>query len=123
MDPGFVAGLAGGAILGWIIGGYFLAFATWLFYLSSMALLARKDEMSMVARYHAYPIIAIGLALDFLLQMVVGTIAFLDWPREWLLSPRLSRYRHDPDETWRRDLACWICRNLLDQFDPHGQHC
>jgi hypothetical protein len=117
------AALAAYSIVVYVIGCYMLAFVSWFFYVTVMGLAARRDQLGPLVRWHAYPIVAVGFALDFVLQMLVGTILFLDPPREWLLSPRLTRYRRDPDETWRRDLACWICTNLLDPFDPRGHHC
>ena len=27
------------------------------------------------------------------------------------------------EEQTRKSLACWICRDLLDAFDPDGRHC
>ncbi len=104
--------------------GYALALATWLFYLAVMHLLPHKDKLHPVAKAHAIVLGGIALALDVLLNVIVGTLAFAKLPQDWLLTNRLRRYLHDESEAaWRRKLAGWICESLLDQFDPSGCHC
>jgi hypothetical protein len=104
--------------------GYGLMVVTWLFYLAVMALMPHRHNLHPIAKAHAYVLLGIGLALDALLNLVVGTLLFLDPPREWLLTLRLMRYlRNVHERAWRRDLAEWLCDHLLDQFDPNGTHC
>lgn len=107
--------------LGW---AFICAYATWVFYLAVMALMRARDAgmLSPVALVLAYPVVAVGLVLDFTLHVVVGTALFLDLPREWLLTQRLSRLIRK-DDGWRGDLAAWLCAHLLDTFDPDGSHC
>ena len=112
------------AVLGAVGVGYALAVVTWLFYLAVMSLAPHRHTMSPVARAHAYVLLGVGFALDFVLNVVVGTVLFLKLPQDWLLTGRLERYINDQRETrWRRALALWICFHLLDQFDPKGSHC
>ncbi len=94
------------------------------FYLAVMTLLrARKDgKLPPVALAFAYPVVAVGLLFDFALHVLVGTVLFLERPREWLLTQRLSRLIRK-DDGWRGDLALWMCTTLLDAFDPNGSHC
>jgi hypothetical protein len=107
-----------------ILAAYGLCVVTWLFYLAVMNLKEHRDNMYWFARIHAYGLLGIGLVLDFVLNVIVGTVVFLKYPQNVLLTGRLSRYIRDPDEKpWRRKLACWICEHLLDQFDPNGRHC
>lgn len=100
------------------------AYVTWIFYLAVMALIRARDEgkLSPVALWLGYPVVAVGLAFDFVLHVVVGTVVFLEPPREWLLTQRLSRLIRT-DRGWRGNLAVWVCLNLLDTFDPAGRHC
>lgn len=109
------------AILLYAVGGIY---ATWVAYLAIMALIRARDEkrLTKVALWLAYPVVVIGLLLDFTLNVTVGTALFLEPPREWLLSPRLSRLI-ETDPGWRGDLAAWVCVHLLDTFDPDGRHC
>lgn len=108
-----------------MLGAAFLcAYATWVFYLAVMALMRARAAgvLSPVALVLAYPVVAIGLVLDFTLHVVVGTVLFIERPREWLLTQRLSRLIRT-DDGWRGDLALWMCTALLDAFDPDGSHC
>lgn len=103
---------------------YALAVVTWLFYLAIQALAPRKREMHPVARYHGYALLAVGLVLDVLVNVLVASVLFLKLPRDALLTGRLTRYKNDATERpWRRKLAGWLCEHLLDTFDPDGCHC
>lgn len=68
------------------------------------------------------PVVAITFLLDFIAQVTVFSLAFLEWPREWLVTYRLRRHMAGPD-SWRRRWADYICKHLLDPFDPTGAHC
>lgn len=104
--------------------GYALVVATWLFYLAIMAISPHKSNLHPVAKAHAYVLLAVALALDVVLNVVVGTVLFLDPPRELLMTDRLKRYlAREAPQSWRRAIAAWVCKHLLDQFDPDGNHC
>ncbi len=68
------------------------------------------------------PIVVVGVAADFILNIIVGTLLFLDIPKEPLFTARLKRYREGPDGT-RKKTACFICEKLLNIFDPTKKHC
>jgi hypothetical protein len=68
------------------------------------------------------PVLAVAFVLDFLAQMTVFSVLFLDHPRDWLVTNRLRRYMAGPDG-WRKRLADYLCHHLLDPFDPTGGHC
>lgn len=111
----------------------FLAmFFTWGMYLAVMNLIQSKHKLTLAAKFFAYPLAAIGIIMDFLINIIVGTLLFLDLPREFLLTARLQRYLDDLDNltepakglrNWRHSAALWICTNLLDPFDSRGYHC
>lgn len=104
--------------------GYALMVATWVLYLAIMGLAPHRERLHPVAKFHAYALLGIGLVLDFLLNVVVCSVLFLKYPQNVLLTGRLKRYIRDPHERpWRRNMAAWLCRHLLDQFDPSGCHC
>ena len=69
------------------------------------------------------PWLILGLAFDFIANIFIATIIFLDLPREYLVTARLKRYIKDDPEEWRGKFSNWICNNLLDVFDPSGNHC
>lgn len=68
------------------------------------------------------PWLVLGLIIDFFANITVATVIFLDLPKEWLVTARLKRYVQG-ESGWRQNLANWVCNNLLDVFDPDGNHC
>ena len=106
-------------------GIYLFILFVWVFYLAVMNLKGHLPTMTRFAKVNGYVVVGIGLVFDALLHFVIGTVIFLDLPREALLTGRLKRYRRHPRYagTWRRTLGNWLCHHLLDQFDPSGEHC
>ena len=104
---------------------YLFILFVWVFYLAVMNMKSHLSTMTRFAKVNGYVVVGIGLLLDALLHFVIGTIVFLDLPREVLLTRRLKRYRRQGRYmgTWRRSLGNWLCYHLLDQFDPSGEHC
>jgi len=100
-----------------------LLYSTWIFYLAVMNLArAKRDgKLTRVAYVLGLPLLGIGLTLDGLLNWTVCTILFLDIPQELLVTSRLKRYATGPGG-WRKSLAYWFARHLLDVFDPDGKH-
>lgn len=98
--------------------------ATWLLFLAIMSLARARDAgtLSKPVLLLAEVVLAIGYLCDFLLNMTVGTILFMEVPREYLLSPRVARLQR-AGSGYRQAVAAWICHNLLDPFDPSGCHC
>lgn len=96
-------------------------FFTWGMYLSVMNLVRFKEQMSLETKLFAYPLVVIGVLADFIYNVLVGSILFLEPPREWLLTTRLKR--HLGKDGYKGNLARWVCRHLLDPFDPKGTHC
>lgn len=69
----------------------------------------------------ATPALIVGYAMDIFCNLTIACIIFRDIPREWLVTTRLKRYKQVVG--WRQEWADWICTNLLDPFDPSGDHC
>jgi len=103
------------------LAAYLMMFASWVLYLAVMALKPHRREMGIVAKIHAYALLVIGLVVDLVLTVVIGSALFLSWPREATLTGRLKR--HKAEGGWRGKVAAWICDRLLNQFDPDGKHC
>lgn len=99
-----------------------LTYVTWAFYLLAMSLIQARNAglLTRPALFLGYPLVAVGVVLDFMLNMVASAV-FLDPPREWLLTIRCNRYI-DTYTDWRYRLAVWLCSNLLDPFQIGG-HC
>jgi len=100
----------------------FMAFL-WVFYLAVMNLKRNEAQLTPVAKAFGYPILWLGLVLDFLFNVIVGTVVFVELPKEWLLTGRLQRHLRDGKEDWRDGVARWFCHNFLNPFDPSGKHC
>ena len=93
----------------------------WLQYLAVMNLDGNKKRLTFIAKLWAYPILLAGLLSDVVFNVVLGSLMYLEIPREWLFTTRCERHLHA--DTWRGCLARWFCRNFLDPFDPDGGHC
>lgn len=63
----------------------------------------------------------IGLVFDFLLNVVVMTVVFLELPKEFLVTERIKRHKQGPVLSWRWLIAIWFCINFLTPFD--NKHC
>jgi hypothetical protein len=98
----------------------------WIFYLAIMNLKSAKDAgtMTKVAYSLALPMLVAGYILDIVVNVTIGTLLFLDFPhyKRLTLSARMS-YLYEPGSTaWRSKLSEWFARNLLNNYDPSGQH-
>lgn len=111
-------------VLKFIAFSYALMVVTWVFYLAVMALIPHRHNLRPVAKVHAYALLAVGLVLDAILNVVVASVMFLEPPsiKRLLLTARISHHV-TRDHGWRTTLARWLCEHLLDQFDPNGKHC
>lgn len=100
---------------------YLFVFISWILFLSVMSLKTHRHELGPVAKIHGYALLGIGLAVDLVLTVVIGSVLFLSPPRELTLTGRLKR--HKADGGWRGRMAAWVCEKLLNQFDAGGHHC
>lgn len=103
-----------------IITAILVFYITWIFYLAIMSLKRERGRLSKVSMVLAYPILPIGLAMDVIFNIFVGSILFLELPKQFLFTARCDS--HLDKISWRGVLARWLCRNLLDPFD-NGKHC
>jgi hypothetical protein len=102
---------------------FLLVFAVWFFFLAVMSLQRINDAGTIprTAYILGQPILYVGLLIDFLGNVIVASILFLELPKEWLISARLNRLAA-PATGWRSVIARWIGTNLLNPFDSRGQH-
>ena len=94
----------------------------WFFYLAIMNLRRNKDTLTKPAMILGFPLLYSGYLIDFLVNVILMTILFLELPQELLVTARLTRHVKD-DSGYRKTVSMWICKNLLNQFDPSGCHC
>ena len=110
------------SIIAYILSAYAFVVLCWVLYIAIMSLAQRFESLHPVAKFNAYCIILpVGYAFDFVLNLAVCAV-FLRRPRDWLLTGTLKR-TINTDDSWRADVAVWICTHLLNQFDPKGKHC
>lgn len=114
--------LAASAALAAVLTGLAATYALWIFYLAVMALKRARDagQLSPLAYVLGVPVLKVGLVLDVLVNVFVLTLVLLEWPREWLVTTRLKRHNRQ-GAGWRKAFAAW-CEQLLDPFDPSGDH-
>ncbi|WP_170860403.1 hypothetical protein [Duganella sp. CF458] len=95
----------------------------WVLYLAVMNLQRARDAgtLSPTARFLGTVLLYIGLVADFLVNVAPVSVLFLEPPREYLVTQRLTRHANTVGG-WRKRLALWFAKNLLDPFDPSGQH-
>lgn len=107
-----------------ILGSIYAFYILWIAYLAIMNLKKARDENTLTkfTYYFSFPLLFMGYLLDIIINFLVGTVVFVDLPREFTLSSRLSRYVDDQPKSWRADVAKVLAKNLLDPFDPDGKH-
>jgi len=109
-------------ILLWVIAGAYLFAVTWVLYLAVMNIKRNKDKLTKVAKCIAYPVAFIGVITDVFFNITLGSLYFIELPREWLFTSRLQRHiKRSKGKRLRK--AEWFCHHLLDPFDPKGYHC
>ena len=94
----------------------------WIFYLAVMnlSMAKKKSTLSKVALFFGTPVLIIGLLIDLLCNILI-TIPFLDLPRETTVTARLQRYANG-ENNWRKRFTLWFADDMLDDFDPDGEH-
>ncbi|MCT6721742.1 hypothetical protein, partial [Acidovorax sp. K2F] len=92
----------------WPVWGVLLLWALWVFYLAVMTLKRAKDanQLTRTAMAFGYPVLFVGLVLDFLANVLVLTVLLAELPREGTVTSRLKR--HNASSTgWRKAVAAW----------------
>lgn len=94
----------------------------WVFFTAAMRLKMVRDagKLTLGMKIFGYPTIAVGLVVDFLVQVAITPI-FLELPREFTVSGRLWRLSNGK-EGWRKKLAYFLRTQFLDAIDPSGVH-
>lgn len=101
---------------------YILFYGTWLFYVAFMHLKKHQKELKGkigILKWGLAPFFMLALFMDVLFNFVLGTMIFIEPPRELLFTSRCSR--HLKSTGWQLRNAHWICTYLLNPFDEG--HC
>lgn len=101
-----------------------IAYALWPLYVFAMALYRAHltGRATLFAWLLAWPLIAAAVILDIALNYTLFALVTADFPKrgEWTFSQRLNRIIRGTG--WRARVATWLADNLLDPYDPTGQH-
>lgn len=92
-----------------------LSYATWTLYLAWVCLKRAKDanKLTKASLYLGFPILLVGYAVNFILNVSVFTLLFLELPKEDGASKRIQRHADGMDDGWRAKLARWLKANIL----------
>lgn len=101
---------------------FFGSYALWLFFLAAMNLKRVRDAglLHPSALALGTPVLIVGLALDFVVNVTVFTLLLCEWPRETTVTARLKRHNR-AGAGWRKKVSA-LFEPLLDPFDPAGDH-
>ena len=104
---------------------YLLLLSPWVLFIlfaAAMHLKHVRDDgkLTTAQKVLGYPWVILGLVLDVLVNVVIGSPLFLEFPREWTASARLWRLSNG--DGWRQKVAEALRVGLLDSLDPSGIH-
>lgn len=96
----------------------------WVFYVAVMRLKMVRDagQLTGWTMVLGYIVLAVGLVLDLVVNLITASVIFRERPREWTVSARLTRLSAAVDDPKRQALAVRIRTMLLDNIDPAGIH-
>lgn len=99
-------------------------YAFWFVYIGVMGIYrAHLDgRLVGVTKWLCVPAVVLGVLMDVAANIVLASLIFVELPKEWLVTQRLTRYLNG-EYGWRTRVAATVCVNLLDIFDPTGKHC
>ena len=109
-------GLLGAAVLFWLMFGLY-ALVMGL-YRAKLAGKLTPEQWVL-----GMPYVAVGIALDVLLNWTIGSLLLWDLPRERVMTTHMKRLRRDAPDSWGGRVSAWICDQGLDSLDPSGDHC
>ena len=114
-----IPSIAATSVIGIVAEVYFL----WIFYLAVMNLKRARDAgtISRVALVLGCPVLAVGYVFDLAVNITVCSLLVWDWPREATVSAHLARLVRT-GTPYQRTVSRWLAVNLLDAFDPSGNH-
>lgn len=83
-----------------------------------------KKQLSIFLLILCTPAVMVGVIIDVLANIFIATIVFRKPPKQWLVTTRLQQIQNNPlEHIHNKALAKYLCNNMLDIFDPNGDHC
>lgn len=101
-------------------------YAFWALYVFSMGIyrahLAKR--LKGLNRILALPIITTAYLVDVFANFTIAVFVFAELPKEWLVTTRMQRYMAEGETAgYQYKIAKYLCDEVLDPFDPTGNHC
>lgn len=104
---------------------FYSLYSLWVLFLAVMNLDSayRNKTIGTTALVIALPVLVVAYTWDILVNIVIGTVLFLQLPhyKRLTLSARLDDHIQ-LGKGWRRSLAYWMMGHLLEPFDGSGGH-
>lgn len=99
-----------------------LTYGLYVFYCATMNLKRLRDnnQLNGFNLILGYPTLLIGFILDFLCNVFVMTVLFLELPQEYTVTSRLKRH-FSSGLGWRCQVSVFF-KKILDPIDPTGRH-
>lgn len=123
---------AGKLVAIWALSSLVLMYLTFVHFAAVMRIRELRDSGKISPRgtpllwWTGMMVLAIGLTLDFLLNVWTASVVMLEFPREWLTSNRLDRWLHSSQTDWWtrvvRKRFVLMGQMLLDPVDTDGVH-
>lgn len=97
-------------------------YTLWWFFIPTMRIRELWPELSLGNKILAIPPVTYSFFLDIFCNLVIGTIMFQEFPREWTLTKRLKRMQLMVSTRPKAArFAKWMCTDFINQFDKG--HC
>lgn len=106
----------------YLLFSFVVTYLLYTFYAAVMNIKRVRDmgKLTKLGMAFGYPTLVIGLLLDFLCNVFVMTLLFLELPQEFTVTSRLKR--HNRESTgWRLSIVKFF-EPVLDPIDPSGDH-
>ena len=107
-------------MLKYILYLYLLFTFTYIYYVSVIKIVEVRDKIHLLMKLLIIPHLILGVGLDVLVNLIIGSLLGLERPREWLFTARLKRWKASGN-AWQRRVAHWLCEGGLNPIDPN--HC
>lgn len=93
-----------------------------IMYIASMGMIRahKEQKLNNILWALCIPFVILALIIDFINNIIIFTILFLELPKELLVTDRLKR--HVNKDTLRGKISRWFGEFLLNPFDPTGNH-
>lgn len=94
----------------------------YVLYVFSINIWESRKEISNFTLGAVAPVLLLMIMTDFVMQMTLFSLFFMDIPRNLLVTARLKRYRAQPSG-WRKRFADALCTRGLNTMAPTKFHC